>query len=42
MTIDYSVTMMVLSIRFKRPGAYQRLKQGTVRRTESIAAAGGI
>lgn len=40
MTIDYTVTMTVLSIRFKRPGAYQRLKRGAARRAESISAAG--
>ena len=40
MTTDYTVTMTVLSIRFKRPGAYQRLKQGAARRAESISAAG--
>lgn len=40
MTMDYTVTMTVLSIRFKRPGAYQRLKRGAARRAESISAAG--
>lgn len=40
MTADYTVTMTVLSIRFKRPGAYQRLKRGAARRAESISAAG--
>lgn len=40
MTSDYTVTMTVLSIRFKRPGAYQRLKRGAARRAESISAAG--
>lgn len=40
MTIEYTVTMTVLSIRFKRPDAYQRLKQGAARRAESISAAG--
>lgn len=40
MTTDYTVTMTVLSIRFKRPGAYQRLKQGAARRAEPISSAG--
>lgn len=40
MTMDYTVTMTVLSIRFKRPGSYQRLKRGAARRAESISAAG--
>ena len=40
MTIDYTVTMTVLSIRFKRPGAYQRLKRGAAQRAESISSAG--
>ena len=39
-TIDYIVTMAVLSIRFKRPGAYERLKRGAARRAESISSAG--
>jgi len=38
--MDYTVTMTVLSIRFKRPGSYQRLKRGAARRAESISAAG--
>ena len=40
MTIEYTVTMTGLSIRFKRPDAYQRLKRGAARRAESISAAG--
>ena len=32
--------MAVLSIRFKRPGAYERLKRGAARRAESISSAG--
>ena len=39
-TIDYDVTMTVLSIRFKRPGAYERLKRGAAERAESISSAG--
>lgn len=39
-TSDYTVTMTVLSIRFKRPGAYERLKLGAARRAESISSAG--
>ena len=39
-TINYTVTMTVLSIRFKRPGAYERLKRGAARRAESISSAG--
>ena len=40
MTINYTVTMTVLSIRFKRQGAYERLKRGAARRAESISSAG--
>ena len=32
--------MTVLSIRFKRPDAYERLKRGAARRAESISAVG--
>jgi hypothetical protein len=39
-TINYNVVMPVVSIRFKRPGAYERLKRGAARRAESISAAG--
>ena len=39
-TIDYDVTMTVLSIRFKRAGAYERLKRGAAQRAESISSAG--
>ena len=39
-TFDYNVTMTVLSIRFKRPGAYERLKSDAARREESISSAG--
>lgn len=40
MTINYTVTMTVLSIRFKRQGAYERLKQDAARRAESISSVG--
>ena len=40
MTINYTVVMVVLSIRFKRPGAYERLKRGAARRAESISSTG--
>ena len=40
MTIDYTVTITVLSIRFKRPGAYERLKRGAAQRAESISSVG--
>ena len=40
MTTNYIVVMTVLSIRFKRPGAYERLKRGAARRAESISSAG--
>ncbi len=40
MIYDYTVTMTVLSIRFKRPGAYERLKRGAARRAESISSVG--
>ncbi|MDE0170278.1 MAG: hypothetical protein OXS29_12315 [bacterium] len=40
MTIGYAVTMTVLSIRFKRPGAYERLKRDAARRAESISSVG--
>ena len=39
-TINYTVTMTVLSIRFKRRGAYERLKRGAAQRAESISSAG--
>ncbi len=39
-TADYNVTMTVLSIRFKRPGVYQRLKRGAAQQGESISSAG--
>ena len=39
-TTNYTVVMTVLSIRFKRPGAYERLKRGAARRAESISSAG--
>ena len=32
--------MTVLSIRFKRPGVYERLKRGAAQRAESISSAG--
>ena len=32
--------MAVLSIRFKRPGAYERLRRGAARRAESISSVG--
>lgn len=38
MTVDYNVTMTVLSIRFKRGGAYERLKRHAAFQTESISA----
>ena len=40
MIVDYNVTMTVLSIRFRRPGAYQRLKRGAAQRAESMSSAG--
>ena len=40
MTINYNVTMTVLSIRFKHPGAYERLKRGAAQRAESISSVG--
>ncbi len=40
MTINYIFTMTVLSIRFKRQGAYERLKRGAAQRAESISSAG--
>lgn len=39
-TIDYNVVMAVLSIRFKRPGAYERLKRHAGQLDESISGAG--
>ena len=39
-TIDYNVIMPVLSIRFKRPGAYERLKRCAAQQTESISSIG--
>lgn len=40
MTCDYTVAMTVLSIRFKRPGAYERLKRHAAERAESISGVG--
>ncbi len=37
---DYTVTMTVLSIRFRRPGAYERLKRRAAQRAESISSVG--
>ena len=39
-TVGYTVIMSVLSIRFKRPGAYERLRRGAARRDESISSVG--
>lgn len=39
-TIGYTITMTTLSIRFKRPGVYERLKRGAARQAESISSAG--
>lgn len=39
-TTDYNVTVTVLSIRFRRPGSYQRLKHRAAQRAESISAVG--
>lgn len=39
-TIDYNVTMTVLSIRFKRPGVYERLKRRAAQGRGSISAVG--
>ena len=39
-TVGYTVVMSVLSIRFKRPGAYERLRRGAARRAESISSVG--
>ena len=39
-TADYDVVVTVLSIRFKRPGSYERLKRGAAERAESISSAG--
>lgn len=40
MTDDYTVVVAVLSIRFKRPGAYERLKRQAAQRAESISGLG--
>ena len=40
MTDGYTVAMPVLSIRFKRPGAYERLRRGAAGREESISSTG--
>ena len=40
MTDDYNITMTVLSIRFRRPGAYDRLKRRAHQNAESISAVG--
>ena len=39
-TSDYCVTVTVLSIRFRRPGAYDRLKHRAQQRAESISSVG--
>lgn len=39
-TYNYSVVMTVLSIRFKRPGAYERLKRHAAQGAESISGVG--
>lgn len=39
-TADYSVVMAVLSIRFKRPDAYERLKRHAAQHAESISGVG--
>ena len=39
-TDDYNITMTVLSIRFRRPGAYDRLKRRAHQNAESISAVG--
>jgi hypothetical protein len=39
-TGDYTVVMAVLSIRFKRPGAYERLKRHAAQHAESISGVG--
>ena len=36
--VGYSVTMTVLSIRFKRSGVYKRLKRSAAERAESISS----
>ena len=40
MITDYTVVVTVLSIRFKRPGVYERLKRGAAQRAESLSSAG--
>lgn len=40
MTSDYNIVMSVLSIRFKRPGAYERLRHDAAQRAESISGMG--
>lgn len=40
MTSDYNVTMTVLSIRFRRPGSYDRLRHRAAQGAESISAVG--
>jgi hypothetical protein len=39
-TDDYTVVVTVLSIRFKRPGAYERLKRHAAEHAESISGVG--
>ncbi len=39
-TIDYNVVMTVLSIRFKREGAYERLRRHAAQHAEPISALG--
>ena len=40
MTFDYNVTMTVLSIRFRRPGSYDRLRHRAAQGAESISSVG--
>jgi hypothetical protein len=40
MTYDYTVVVPVLSIRFKRPGAYERLRRHAAQRADSISGLG--
>lgn len=40
MIVNYSVVMAVLSIRFKRQGAYERLKRHAAEQAESISGVG--
>jgi len=39
-TTNYNVVMAVLSIRFKRPGAYERLRRHAAQHAESISGVG--